>query len=86
MSRLLVIASLALLTQMGIAQSTIKHVGEPLDDADRVTAGGVQADVSNGVVNFEEGSTPTANGLVTGAGTLSVLKGPSKGPMWDRLP
>jgi hypothetical protein len=80
MSRFFVIAGLALLTQVGIAQNPMKHMSQPLDDAalDRVTAGGVQAGVSNGVVNFE-GSTLTPNGLVTGAGTLSVLKGPITG-------
>jgi hypothetical protein len=80
MSRLLVIASLALLTQTGIAQTSIQHGGEPLNDAalERVTAGGVSAGISNGVVDFE-GSVPTANGLVTGAGTLAVLKGPITG-------
>jgi hypothetical protein len=74
------IASLVLLTQAGLAQSSIKHRGELLNDAalDRVTAGGVSAGISNGVVNFD-GSVPTANGLVTGAGTLAVLKGPITG-------
>jgi hypothetical protein len=76
MSRLLVIVSLALLTQAGMAQSK----GKPLNDAalDRITAGGVTAGFSNGVLNFQ-GSVPTANGLVTGAGTLQVLTGPLTG-------
>lgn len=80
MSRLLMIASLALLSQAGIAQSSIQHRGEPLNDAalDRVTAGGISAGISDGVVKFE-GAVPTANGLVTSAGTLSVLKGPMTG-------
>ena len=45
---------------------------------DRVTAaaGGLQPGLSNGVINFQ-GSVPTKNGLVTGAGTLAVLTGPS---------
>lgn len=77
MSRLLVIASLALLTQTGIAQNPIQHHEELLNDAalDRVTAGGVSAGISDGIVKFE-GAVPTPNGLVTGAGTLSVLNGP----------
>jgi hypothetical protein len=80
MSRVLMIASLALLTQTAMAQSSIKHRNEPLNDTalDRVTAGGVSAGISDGVVKFE-GSVPTANGLVTGAGTLAVLKGPITG-------
>ena len=76
MSRLLVLASLVLLTPAAIAQSKAK----PLSDAalDKVTAGGVTAGLSNGVVQFQ-GSVPTANGLVTGAGSLSVLSGPLTG-------
>jgi hypothetical protein len=76
MCRLLAIASLALVTQVGIAQSKAK----PLSDValDKVTAGGVTAGLSNGVVQFQ-GSVPTANGLVTGAGTLAVLTGPLTG-------
>lgn len=76
MRRLLVLASLALLCPAALAQSKPK----PLSDAalDRVTAGGVTASVSNGVVQFQ-GSVPTANGLVTGAGTLAVLTGPLTG-------
>ena len=80
MRRLLVVASLALLTQIGMAQSTARHTPQPLNDAamDRVTAGGITAGMSNGVVNFQ-GSVPTQNGLVTGAGTLAVLTGPLTG-------
>jgi hypothetical protein len=80
MHRFLVVASLALLTQVGIAQSGIHHKVEQLSDAalDRVTAGGFSAGIANGAVNFD-GSVPTANGLVTAAGTLSVLKGPITG-------
>jgi hypothetical protein len=76
MSRFLVIASLLLLTQAGIAQGK----RQPLSDAalDRVTAGGISAGVSNGVVNFQ-GSVPTANGLVSSAGTLSLQSGPLTG-------
>jgi hypothetical protein len=66
MSRLLVIASLALLTQAGLAQSSTKHTGQPLNDAamDRITAAGVSASASNGIVTFQ-GSQMTPNGLVT---------------------
>jgi hypothetical protein len=79
MRRLLLVASLALLTQAGMAQNAIqqKPKQKPLSDAamDRITAGGVTAGLSNGVVTFQ-GSAPTKNGLVTGAGTLAVLTGP----------
>jgi hypothetical protein len=79
MSRLLVIVSLALLSQSGIAQ-TKTQPPKQLNDAamDRVTAGGVSGSVSNGVVSFQ-GSASTPNGLVTGAGTLSVLATPLTG-------
>jgi hypothetical protein len=77
MRRLFVVASLALLTQAGLAQSTARHTLQPLNDAamDRITAAGVSASLSNGVVQFQ-GSASTANGLVSGAGTLQVLTGP----------
>ena len=77
MRRLFVVASLALLTQAGLAQSTARHTPQPLNDAamDRITAAGVSASLSNGVVQFQ-GSASTANGLVNGAGTLQVLTGP----------
>jgi hypothetical protein len=80
MRRLFVVASLALLIQAGMAQSTAQHKPQPLNDAamDRVTAGGMTAGVSDGVVKFQ-GSAPTKNGLVTGAGTLAVLTGPLAG-------
>jgi hypothetical protein len=86
MSRLLVIASLALLTHAGLAQSSTRHTGQPLNDAamDRITAAGVTAGLSNGVVQFQ-GSAPTANGLVTGAGTLQVLTGPLIGTNMSTL-
>ncbi len=77
MRRLLIIASLALLTQAGMAQNAAPHKAQRLSDAalDRVTAGGFTAGLSNGVVNFQ-GSVPTKNGLVTGSGTLSLLSTP----------
>jgi hypothetical protein len=80
MHRLFVVASLALLIPAGMAQSAAKPKPQPLSDAamDRVTAGGITAGLSNGVIKFQ-GSVPTKNGLVTGAGTLSVLNGPLAG-------
>jgi hypothetical protein len=81
MCRLLVIASLALLTQAGMAQNLkTQHKGRPLNDAamDRVTAGGITASFAGGVIQFQ-GSVPTVNGLVTSAGTLQVLSGPVTG-------
>lgn len=78
MRRLFVVASLALLIPAGMAQTTARHKPNPLNDAamDRVTAGdGITAGLSNGVIKFQ-GSVPTKNGLVTGAGTLAVLTGP----------
>ena len=80
MRRLFIIASLALLIPAGMAQTTAKHKPQPLNDAamDRVTAAGMTAGLSDGVVKFQ-GSVPTKNGLVTGAGTLAVLTGPLTG-------
>jgi hypothetical protein len=77
MRRLFVMASLALLIPAGMAQTASRPKPQPLNDAamDRVTAGGVTAGLSDGVVKFQ-GSVPTKNGLVTGAGTLAVLTGP----------
>jgi hypothetical protein len=79
MRRLFVVASLALSIQAGMAQTPARHKPQPLNDAamDRVTAGdgGFSAGLSDGVVKFQ-GSVPTKNGLVTGAGTLAVLTGP----------
>jgi hypothetical protein len=77
MRRLFVVASLALLIPAGMAQTAAQHKPQPLNDAamDRVTAGGMTAGLSDGVVKFQ-GSVPTKNGLVTGAGTLEVLTGP----------
>ncbi|RSL17952.1 hypothetical protein EDE15_3504 [Edaphobacter aggregans] len=76
MRRILVIASLALLTQLGMAQTKIKPTAKPMSDAamDRVTAAGVSAGVSDGVVKFQ-GQVPTANGLVSSAGTMSFQSG-----------
>jgi hypothetical protein len=82
MSRLLAIASLALFTQMGIAQSSMQHGAEPLNDAalDSVTAGAASfsAGLSGGVVQFQ-GAVPTPNGLVTSSGTMAISSGPLSG-------
>jgi hypothetical protein len=77
MRRLFVVASLALLVQVGVAQTAVRPKPQPLNDAamDRVTAGGMTAGISDGVIKFQ-GSAQTKNGLVTGAGTLAVLTGP----------
>lgn len=73
MSRLLAIVSLALLLPMSMAQGKKK----PLSDAAlaKVTAGGVTATASDGVIKFQ-GSAATANGVVTGDGTMAVFTGP----------
>ena len=86
MSRFLVIASLALLTQVGMTQSLTSHKRQPLNDAtlDRITAGGVSAGISDGVVKFQ-GTVPTPNGLVSSAGTLAVLTGPITGTNMSTL-
>lgn len=78
MHRNLVIASLVLLTQAGISQSSKKP--KPMDDItlSRVTAAGITANTSNGVVTFQ-GQTSTPNGLVSGAGSLAVQSGPNTG-------
>ena len=41
---------------------------------DKVTAGTIAANTSNGVVNFQ-GSTPTPNGLVASTGSLAIQSG-----------
>lgn len=70
MYRTLLVIGLLLATQTGVSQSRKKS----LDDSmlDRVTAAGVATNVSPGnVINFT-GEVPTVNGLVTGAGSLTV--------------
>jgi hypothetical protein len=73
MRRILVIACMALLSSVSIAQSRAK----PMSDAalDKVTAGTVTAGVSDGVVKFQ-GQTSTANGVVSSTGTLALQSGP----------
>lgn len=87
MRRLLIVASLVLLTEAGLAQNKVRNTAKPLNDAamDRVTAGGVTtgdssagiitAGMSNGVVKFQ-GSVPTKNGLVAASGSLSAMSTP----------
>jgi hypothetical protein len=72
MQRFLVIAGLVLLTHVCAAQSKMK----PMTDSamDHVTAAGMTANLSKGVVNFQ-GQVPTAKGLVSSAGSLSILPG-----------
>lgn len=74
MYRSIVVVALLVATQAGLSQTRRKA----LDDKtlDRVTAAGVSATVSpTGVVNFS-GQVPTANGLVSGVGSL-VIQAPS---------
>lgn len=80
MHRNLVIASLVLLTQVGISQSSKKPRPRPMDDStlSRVTAAGITANTSNGVITFQ-GQASTPNGLVTGAGSLAMSSGPNTG-------
>ncbi len=87
MRRILAIAGLALLTTIGAGQTRVgpgqtRAKPKPLSDTalDRITAGGdntgaVTAGLSNGVIQFQ-GQVPTANGLVTGAGTMAFQNGP----------
>jgi hypothetical protein len=85
---LIVVASLVLLTEAGLAQNKVRHTLKPLNDTamDSVTAGGVTAGsttnvggvtagMSNGVLKFQ-GSVPTKNGLVTASGSMSALSTP----------
>lgn len=70
MYRTLLVMGLLVATQAGVSQSRKKT----LDDRalDRVTAAGVTANVTpSGVINFA-GQVPTANGLVSGIGSLMV--------------
>lgn len=92
MQRILVIAVMALLGSAGMAQAGAQApvkakapVQTPAkakalsDDAlDQVTAGGITAGLSNGVVRFQ-GQVPTANGLVSSTGTLAIQNTPIGG-------
>ena len=77
MYRTLVILGMALLASSGVAQGKAKQHGKPMNDAmlDKVTAGGIRATTSDGVVKFS-GEVPTQNGLVSSTGTLAVLSAP----------
>jgi hypothetical protein len=91
MYRTLVILGLVLVTHAGVSQSknkvtpaTQKVVSQSKTKAlsdnmlDRVTAGGISATVSQGVVTFA-GQVPTANGLVSSNGTLAIQTAPLSG-------
>lgn len=74
MYRTLVILGLLLATQAGVSQG---KKSKPLSDVmlDRVTAAGVSATATDGVVSFQ-GQVPTKNGLVTSTGTLAIQTAP----------
>lgn len=77
MYRTLVVVGLLLATQASVCQSKKKALSDSM--LDRVTAAGVTASVSpQGVVNFS-GEVPTANGLVTGVGSMTVQATPING-------
>ena len=86
MHRNLVIAGLVLLTQVGISQTNKnpKPISKPVPIAmsditlDHVTASGISASATNGVVTFQ-GETPTPNGLVSSVGSLSVQNSQNAG-------
>ena len=101
MKRILVIAGLVLLSNLGTAQtarklqlpaapvSVTKHLSAvpmsqagptPMSDGalDKTTAAGISASMTNGVIAFQ-GQVPTANGLVSAAGTLLTQTGPLTG-------
>jgi hypothetical protein len=80
MHRNLVIAGLVLLTQVGISQTSKRTKPKPMDDStlNRVTAAGITANATNGVVNFQ-GETATPNGLVSSVGSLAMSSGPNTG-------
>ena len=76
MFRTLVVVSLLLFSHAAVSQSKKKPLND--DAMDRVTAAGVSATVSQGVVKFS-GQTSTPNGLVSAAGTLAVSSAPVSG-------
>ncbi len=82
MYRTLVALGLMLASTCGISQSKRK----PLSDSmlEKVTAAGVSASVSQGVVNFT-GQVPTANGLVTSTGSLAIQTAPLSGTTLSSL-
>lgn len=82
MYRTLVVLGLLLVTQAGVSQSKKKALSD--DMLDRVTAAGVTATVSQGVINFS-GQVPTANGLVTSTGSLAIQTSPFTGTTLSSL-
>jgi hypothetical protein len=92
MQRILVIATLAVLSSASLAvagaqtppaaksHSQIVTKAKPLSDAalDQVTAGSVTAGISDGVVRFA-GQKATSNGLVSSTGSLAIQNGPLAG-------
>ena len=82
MYRTLVVLGLLLASQAGVSQSKKKALSD--DMLDRVTAAGVSATVSQGVINFS-GQVPTVNGLVTSTGTLAIQTGPFSGTTLSTL-
>ena len=73
---LVMILGIVLLTQAGFGQSRRKALSDSM--LDRVTAAGVTATVSQGVVNFS-GQVLTANGLVSSTGSLAIQTAPFTG-------
>ncbi|GAC1422417.1 MAG: hypothetical protein NVSMB62_18070 [Acidobacteriaceae bacterium] len=82
MYRTLVILGLLLASQHGLSQSRRKPLSD--DMLDKVTAAGVSATVSQGVVNFT-GQVPTANGLVSSTGSLAIQTAPLSGTTFNSL-
>lgn len=90
MQRTLVIAVLTLVSSAGVitagaqtrasaktpprATVSTKAVALSDDALDKVTAGTISANATDGVVRFQ-GQTPTANGLVSSSGSLAVQSG-----------
>jgi Putative integral membrane protein (DUF2391) len=82
MYRTLAILTFMLVTQAGISQSKSKALSDTM--LDNVTAAGVSATVSQGVVKFQ-GQVPTANGLVTSTGSLAIQTAPLSGTTLSSL-
>lgn len=82
MYRTLVVLGLLVAAQAGVSQSKKKALSD--DMLDRVTAAGVSATVSQGVINFT-GQVPTVNGLVTSTGTLAIQTAPFTGTTLSSL-
>ncbi|QNI37793.1 hypothetical protein [Edaphobacter albus] len=67
-------------------QSKARAKAQPMNDAalDKVTAGTISAEVSNGVVKFQ-GQAQTPNGLVSSDGSLALQSGPIGGTTMGTL-